>query len=331
MNKISVLGCGRWGSFIAWYLATKKGKEVYSWGPEGDYSYEVLKNTGKNEYVTLSDKIVLTCDLAEAVSRAEIVIISISSQGLRGFIKKILATGDVSDKIFVLCMKGIEVETGERLSQILIEAGISEDKIAVWVGPGHIQDFTAGIPNCMVIDSHNVALKKALADDFKSELIRFYYGNDIIGTEIGAAAKNVMGIAAGVLDGGGISTLKGPLMSRGAREVARLIKALGGNELSAYGLAHLGDYETTLFSHHSHNRMYGEMLVKGQKFEKLAEGVMTAAAMKKLGEKLGVELPITDAVYDICFTDSPLNNAEGKNLCMDIILRLFSRDTKFEF
>ena len=331
MNKISVLGCGRWGSFIAWYLATKKGKEVYSWGPEGDYSYEVLKNTGKNEYVTLSDKIVLTCDLEKAVSRAEIIIISISSQGLRGFIRKILAAGDVSDKIFVLCMKGIEVETGERLSEILIEAGISKDKIAVWVGPGHIQDFTAGIPNCMVIDSHNVQLKKALADDFKSDLIRFYYGNDIIGTEIGAAAKNVMGIAAGVLDGGGVSTLKGSLMSRGAREVARLIKALGGNELSAYGLAHLGDYETTLFSHHSHNRMYGEMLVKGQKFEKLAEGVMTAAAMKKLGEKLGVELPITDAVYDICFTDSPLSNADGKNLCMDIIMRLFSRDTKFEF
>ena len=331
MNKISVLGCGRWGSFIAWYLATKKGKEVYSWGPEGDYSYEVLKDTGKNEYVTLSDKIVLTCDLEKAVSRAEIIIISISSQGLRGFIQKILAAGDVSDKIFVLCMKGIEVETGERLSEILIEAGISKDKIAVWVGPGHIQDFTAGIPNCMVIDSHNVQLKKALADDFKSDLIRFYYGNDIIGTEIGAAAKNVMGIAAGVLDGGGVSTLKGPLMSRGAREVARLIKALGGNELSAYGLAHLGDYETTLFSHHSHNRMYGEMLVKGQKFEKLAEGVMTAAAMKKLGEKLGVELPITDAVYDICFTDSPLSNADGKNLCMDIIMRLFSRDTKFEF
>ena len=331
MNKISVLGCGRWGSFIAWYLATKKGKEVYSWGPEGDYSYEVLKNTGKNEYVTLDKSIVLTCDLAKAVSRAEVIIISISSQGLRGFIRRIAEAADVSQKVFVLCMKGIEVETGERLSEILIEAGISKDKIAVWVGPGHIQDFTAGIPNCMVIDSHNVQLKKALADDFKSDLIRFYYGNDIIGTEIGAAAKNVMGIAAGVLDGGGVSTLKGPMMSRGAREVARLIKALGGNELSAYGLAHLGDYETTLFSHHSHNRMYGEMLVKGQKFEKLAEGVMTAAAMKKLGEKLGVELPITDAVYDICFTDSPLSNADGKNLCMDVIMRLFSRDTKFEF
>ncbi len=331
MEKISVLGCGRWGSFIAWYLSTKKGKKVYSWGPEGDYSYEVLKNTGKNEYVALDERIVLTCDLQAAVDRAEIIIISISSQGVRGFIQKILACGDVSDKIFVLCMKGIDVETGERLSEILIDAGISKDKIAVWVGPGHIQDFTAGIPNCMVIDSYSVELKKLLADDFKSDLIRFYYGNDIIGTEIGAAAKNVMGIAAGVLDGGGISTLKGPLMSRGAREVARLIKALGGNELSAYGLAHLGDYETTLFSRHSHNRMYGEMLVRGQRFEKLAEGVMTAAAMKKLGERYGVELPITDAVYDICFTDSPLNNADGKNMCMDIILKLFSRDTKFEF
>ena len=325
MLKISVLGCGRWGSFIAWYLASKKGYDVYSWGPEEDYSYQVLKSTGKNEYVALDPRITLTCDLKQAVGHADIVIISISSQGVRGFIDKIKAF-NVSDKTFVLCMKGIEVETGERLSEILVEKGISKDKIAVWVGPGHIQDFTAGIPNCMVIDSHNVELKKFLADNFKSDLIRFYYGNDIIGTEIGAAAKNVMGIAAGVLDGGGVSTLKGPLMSRGAREVARLIKAMGGNELSADGLAHLGDYETTLFSRHSHNRMYGEMLVKGEKFQKLAEGVMTAAAMKKLGEKYNVELPITDAVYEVCFHDKAMDGSG-----MDMILKLFSRDTKFEF
>ena len=332
MNKISVLGCGRWGSFIAWYLATKKGKDVYSWGPEDDYSYQILKSTGKNEYVTLDSRITLTSDLQAAVSRAEIIVISISSQGLRGFIRRIRECCDVSDKIFVLCMKGIEVETGERLSEILTGAGISSDKIAVWVGPGHIQDFTAGIPNCMVIDSSNVQLKRALADDFKSDLIRFYYGNDLIGTEIGAAAKNVMGIAAGILDGGGISTLKGPLMSRGAREVARLIKALGGNELSAYGLAHLGDYETTLFSRHSHNRMYGEMLVRGEHFGKLAEGVMTVAAMKKLGEKCGVELPITDAVYDVCFSEEiAKGGANCRQACMDRIAQLFTRVTKFEF
>ena len=300
MQKISVLGCGRWGSFIAWYLATKKGKEVWSWGPEEDYSYRVLKETGKNEYVTLDKSITLTADLSAAVSRAEIVIISISSQGLRGFIQKIKAAADVSDKIFVLCMKGIETGTGKRLSEILVESGISPERIAVWVGPGHIQSFVQGIPNCMVIDSVNEELKISLVDRFKSDLIRFYYGNDLLGTEIGAAAKNVMGIAAGVLDVICVP-LKGPLMSRGAREVARLIKAMGGNELSAYGLAHLGDYETTLFSRYSHNRMYGEMLAKGQRFEKLAEGVATSQAMKLLGEKYGVDLPITQAVYSVCY------------------------------
>lgn len=324
--KISVLGCGRWGSFIAWYLCNK-GYDVYSWGPEGDYSYEVLKTTGKNEYVTLDKRIHLTCDLEEAVKHAEVIIISISSQGLRGFVKRILAY-DVSEKDFVLCMKGIEVSTGARLSEVLTESGISPEHIAVWVGPGHIQAFTQGIPNCMVIDSASDALKRRLADNFKSDLIRFYYGSDLIGTEIGAAAKNVMGIVAGVLDGCGYVSLKGSLMSRGAREVARLIKAMGGNELSAYGLAHLGDYEATLFSEYSHNRMYGEMLVKDKKFEKLAEGVPTAAAMKKLGEKYGVDLPITCAVYDLCYGES---EEDCRGRCLKLLAKLFARDTKSEF
>jgi glycerol-3-phosphate dehydrogenase (NAD(P)+) len=229
-------------------------------------------------------------------------------------------------------MKGIEIATGARLSQILTESGIAPEHIAVWVGPGHIQAFTKGIPNCMVIDSASESLKKRLADAFKSDLIRFYYGEDLIGTEIGAAAKNVMGIVAGALDGCGYSSLKGSLMSRGAREVARLIKAMGGNELSAYGLAHLGDYEATLFSEYSHNRMYGEMLVRGQKFDKLAEGVPTAAAMKMLGEKYGVDLPITGAVYELCYGVQGGKNAEDyKARCLGILAKLFARDTKSEF
>ncbi len=324
--KISVLGCGRWGSFIAWYLCNH-GHDVYSWGPEDDYSYKVLKETGKNEYVELDQRIHLTCDLKEAVERAEIIIISISSQGLRGFMKRITEY-DVSEKNFVLCMKGIEVSTGCRLSEVLTQSGISSDKIAVWVGPGHIQAFTAGIPNCMVIDSANKELKTKLANEFKSDLIRFYYGEDLIGTELGAAAKNVMGIVAGMLDGCGYQALKGSLMTRGAREVARLIKAMGGNELSAYGLAHLGDYEATLFSQFSHNRTYGEMLMQGKKFEKLAEGVPTAAAMKALGEKYGVELPITNAVYEMCYHES----AEGyRQHGEKLLAAMFARDTKSEF
>lgn len=326
--KISVLGCGRWGSFIAWYLCGH-GHEVCLWGEENGDSYTVLKQTGKNEYVTLDPRITLTCDLEKAIAHAEVIIISISSQGLRGFIQRVVKQ-DVSNKNFVLCMKGIEVATGARLSQVLTESGIDAQNIAVWVGPGHIQAFTQGIPNCMVIDSVSDELKRFLADSFRSDLIRFYYGSDLIGTEIGAAAKNVMGIVAGILDGCGYASLKGSLMSRGAREVARLIKAMGGNELSAYGLAHLGDYEATLFSAYSHNRAYGEKLVRGEKFSKLAEGVPTAAAMKALGEKYGVDLPITCAVYDICYGELKQGETYGA-LCEKMLSKLFARDPKSEF
>ena len=318
--KISVLGCGRWGSFIGWYLVNN-GHEVIQWGTAGNHSFDVLKNTGRNEYVELDSRINLCSDLKYAVETSDVIVISISSQALRSFMQRVVEF-DIADKKFILCMKGIEIETGKRLSEVVIESGVSKDNVAVWVGPGHIQAFTKGYPNCMVIDSNNKELVKFLADNLRGDLIRFYYGDDVIGSEIGAAAKNVMGIAAGMLDGGGYTTLKGPLMARGAREVARLIKAMGGNELSAYGLCHLGDYETTLFSEYSNNRNFGEAYVKGQPFKKLAEGVSTAKAMKSLGEKYKVDLPITNAVYNILYENNPP---------MQELLKLFSRSTRKEF
>lgn len=326
--KISVLGCGRWGSFIAWYQATVLKNDVILYGEDGREAYDVLKREGKNEYVALDKSIKLSSDLQYALSESRIIIISISSQALREFMQKVIKY-PVKDKTFVLCMKGIEESTGKRLSEVMTDSGISSENIAVWVGPGHIQSFTAGIPNCMLVDSENVELKKYLAENFKSNLIRFYYGNDLLGTEVGAAAKNVLGIAAGVLDGCGYTSLKGPLMARGAFEVAKLIKSMGGNELSAYGLAHLGDYETTLFSLYSHNRMYGEMLAKGEHFGKLAEGVMTAKAMKELGDRYGIELPITNAVYEGCFLADEFG--KGEHDINHIILKLFDRQIKSEF
>ena len=191
-----------------------------------------------------------------------------------------------------------------------------------WVGPGHVQDFARGIPNCMVIDSSSDDVKNFLVEQFSSSLIRFYYGVDMIGSEIGAAAKNVMGIAAGILDGMGYESLKGALMSRGTREVARLIKAMGGSEMSAYGLAHLGDYQATLFSSHSNNRKFGELLVTGKPYDKLAEGVATSHAMVNLGEKYGVELPICRAVY---------NSVTAKTVPQKAISELFLRSIKKEF
>ena len=297
-ENITLLGCGRWGSCIAWYLDSM-GYSVASWGRENDPIVDELFKNHKNEYVTYPDSIELTHDLTHALNRANIIIISIGAQQVRNLMQNVKKVDGYKTKTYILCMKGIEESTGKRLSQVLTENGVPKKNIAAWVGPGHIQEFTKGVPSLMVIDSTNKKLSAKLVHMFSSSLIRFYQGNDMIGTEIGAAAKNVMGVAAGLLDGSDHEVLKGPLMARGAYEVGKLIKAEGGKLISAFGLCHLGDYEATLFSKHSHNRGFGEKFIQGEKFKKLAEGAYTCGAMLKMAEKHHLNLPITKAVYDV--------------------------------
>lgn len=317
--KVAVIGCGRWGSFIAWYL-DRGGHAVTLYGREGSERMKRFMSARRNEYLELPESVGLTTSLVEATGAGTIVI-SINSQGLAGLVEE-LAALNVRGKTIVLCMKGLEVGTGRRLSQIVEDGLYDDNRVAVWLGPGHVQEFCAGVPNCMVIDSENEEVKRRLVSEFSSSLLRFYYGSDMIGNEVGAATKNVIGIAAGMLDGLGLTTVKGALMSRGTREVARLIAAMGGNELCAYGLCHLGDYEATVFSRHSHNRLFGEMYVQGKKMEKLAEGYYTVLAMMQLAGKYGVELPITAAVYRILYEGA------GANVEFDA---LFSRQLKDEF
>ena len=276
--------------------------------------------TRKNDLLALPLSVTLTTELS-AVNEAETVIISIGSQGLQALMEE-LSVYQLKNKTFVLCMKGLEIGTGRRLSEIAKDNLDASNHVAVWLGPGHVQEFYRGVPNCMVIDSDDEDTKRRLVESFSGDLIRFYYGNDLIGNEIGAAAKNVVGIAAGLLDGLHLGSLKGALMSRGTREVARLICALGGKELSAYGLCHLGDYEATVFSKYSHNRQFGESFAKGEPYHDLAEGYYTVRAMLQLGEKYGVELPICEAVYRILYE----NAAPG-----DVLRDLLDRGLKGEF
>ena len=261
----------------------------------------------KNSLLTLPQSVKLSTDLS-CIEEAEVVVISIPSQALQGLFEEINQYSP-KNKIFVLCMKGIEISTGRRLSEIAKDNLDPSNKVAVWIGPGHVQEFYHGIPNCMVIDSEDQEVKMRLVNEFSSKLIRFYYGNDMIGNEIGAAAKNVIGIAAGFLDGVGLSSLKGALMARGTREVARLIGAKGGNEVSAYGLCHLGDYEATVFSKYSHNRQFGESFVKGEEFGQLAEGYYTVKALVNMGNELGIELPICNRVYEVLYEGKPVMQA----------------------
>lgn len=319
--KISVMGCGRWGTFIAWYL-DHVGHSVKLYGIRGTATYDQLEQTKTNGIVTLSDSMVLTCDKDDAVNSCEVMVISVGAQNLRQFMGE-LQDYDLSDKTIVLCMKGIEDETGKRLTEVVSEfIDPQKTDLAIWVGPGHPQDFIRGVPNCMVIDSYDREVQERLIEAFSGDLIRFYYGSDVIGNELGAALKNVVGIAAGMLDGMDKTALKGALMARGTREVAKLIEAGGGNPMSAYGLAHLGDYQATVFSEFSHNRMFGEKFIKKEPYEQLAEGVATAKAVKILAEKYDIEMPICQGVYEVLYEDKDPQ-------CM--LNDLFMRSIKEEF
>lgn len=318
-KNIFVIGCGRWGTFLAWYL-DKIGHKVSLYGREQSGHMKELFAARKNQYVSLSETIQLTTTYAE-VNKADYIIISVGAQKLQEVVSE-LADNLIQGKAIVLCMKGIEIETGRRLSQIASDTLAYSNHIAVWLGPGHVQEFYRGVPNCMVIDSNNELVKDELIRSFSSELIRFYYGTDLIGNEIGAAAKNVIGIAAGMLEGLDLSSLKGALMARGTSEIARLIVAMGGNASTVYGLCHLGDYEATLFSEHSHNLAFGKSIVRGEKYNQLAEGYDTVKAVRKLGKAYGIELPICEAVYQITH--------EGKEP-KSILKNLFDRSLKNEF
>lgn len=319
MNNITVIGCGRWGSFIAYYLDLI-GKNVTLYGRETSEDFKRFKNTRTNGKVVLKDSLKLESNLKKALEN-DTIVISINSQGVRDLMRELVNVG-IKNKTFILCMKGIEISTGYRLSEVVEEFCDDSNRIAVWIGPGHVEEFVKGVPNCMVIDSKDEKLKEELVSEFSSGLIRFYYGTDLVGNEIGAASKNVIGIAAGMLDGLGLSSLKGALMSRGTVEVSRFIKAMGGNERSAYGLCHLGDYEATVFSEHSHNRMFGELFVKKEEYKSLAEGYYTVKAMMNIAKEKNIDIPICEVVYGILYENK--NPRESLN-------KLFLRSIKKEF
>lgn len=321
MSEISVIGSGRWGTFLAWYAANCCGMErvkIYSRPTSPDFIE--LKETRKNAYLSLSDNMFLYEKVSEVLDN-DFIIISIGSQHLRSLAKE-LNGYNVTGKTFLLAMKGLEEPNATLLSTVMREEIKQPIHIATLGGPGHVQDYMKKVPSCAVIDSDEEEVKDRVIKMLQSDLIRFYYGADFIGNQIGAALKNVIGIAAGILDGLEWYGLKGALMARAPVEVGRFIKHFGGNPMTAYGLSHLGDYEATLFSKHSHNRMFGEMFAKGEGFGKLAEGYYTLKAVKNIADRENINMPICQALYKAVY--------EGADV-KQTIRSMFDRGLKHEF
>ena len=321
MKKISLIGCGRWGTFLGWYAANYgKAEEVWMYDIPTSPNFIELKNTRKNAYLSLSDNMLLFDNLATVLEN-DFIIISIGCQYFRGLCKE-LSGYNLDGKTFLLAMKGLEEPSGDRMLEIMRSEIPQNIHIATLGGPGHVQDYMKGVPSAAVVDSDEEETKDFVIKLMSSSLIRLYYGDDLIGNEIGAALKNVVGLAAGILDGLEWYGLKGALMARAPVEVGRLIKHFGGNPMTAYGLSHLGDYEATLFSNNSHNRMFGEKFARGEDFGKLAEGVPTLKAVKILADKYNIDMPISQALYQAIYE---------KGNIKDIITGLFERSLKREF
>ncbi len=323
MKDISVIGCGRWGTFLAWYTANKckeKIQNVLMYDLKTSPNFIELQNTRKNEYLSLSDNMYLY-DTLDKILINDTVIISIGCQHLRSLAQE-LNNYNLKNKTFLLAMKGLEEPSAKIMHDVFKEEITQAIHIATLSGPGHVQDYMKNVPSAAVIDSKEEETKDYLIKLLQSDLIRFYYGSDLIGNQIGAALKNVIGLAAGILDGLNWHGLKGALMARAPIEVGRFIKHFGGNPMSAYGLAHLGDYEATLFSKYSHNRSYGEAFAKGERFAKLAEGVPTLKAVKLIADKEKIDMPICQALYKAIY-----ENADIK----ETIRYMFERNLKREF
>lgn len=321
MKKISLIGCGRWGTFLGWYAGNCCGfDQVDMYDIPTSPNFLELRETRKNPYLSLSDNMVLH-DKIEEVLGNEVIIVSIGCQHLRSLARQ-LNQYDLTGKTFLLAMKGLEEPGAKTLEQVFKEEVSQNVHVAILAGPGHVQDYMKKVPSCAVIDSYEPETKEFLITTLQSDLIRFYYGTDMIGNQVGAALKNVIGIAAGILDGLGWYGLKGALMARAPIEVGRFIKALGGNPMNAYGLAHLGDYEATLFSPHSHNRTFGEKLAKGEDFGKLAEGVPTLKAVKQIADERNIDMPICQALYKVVYEKADIKST---------IRSMFERDLKREF
>jgi glycerol-3-phosphate dehydrogenase (NAD(P)+) len=296
--RIVVLGAGSWGSTFAALLA-ENGHIVTLVGRDRDQAREIAE-TGRNpRYLRQVDLAqVSACIYADApVSDAELVVVAVPSRAFREVVTK------VPDAMPVLSLvKGLDPASGDRLSKV-----VGPRPVAVLSGPNHAEEIAERLPAAAVIASEDEELAVRMQEAVMSPRFRVYVNTDLVGVELCAAAKNVIALAAGVADGIGIgANAKAAVMTRGLAEMSRLGAAAGARTETFAGLAGMGDLIVTCWSHWSRNRRAGELIACGyspreaeREIATAVEGLSTAPVLRDFGRRLGIELPITDAVCEL--------------------------------
>lgn len=329
MAKIGMIGAGSWGIALS-VLLHNNGHEITVWSALTD---EIAMLTAAHEHkdklpgVKLSEDIVFTTDLAEAVEGKDILVLAVPSSFTRKTahsMKPYVSAG----QIIVNVAKGIEESTLMTLSQVIEEEAPQAD-VAVLSGPSHAEEVGRGIPTTIVVGANSRATAEYIQNVFMSDVFRVYTSPDVLGIELGAALKNVVALAAGIADGLGYGdNTKAALITRGITEIARLGMAMGGKFETFCGLSGIGDLIVTCASMHSRNRRAGILIGQGKSMEEamaevkmVVEGVFSAKAAMGLAKRYQVELPIIEQVNEVLF--------QGKEAAA-AVKDLMIRDKKLE-
>jgi glycerol-3-phosphate dehydrogenase (NAD(P)+) len=310
MSQVAVLGAGSWGTAFAKVLADA-GRDVTIWARRESVA-AAIRDTGTNpDYLPgarLPDRVTATSDAGKAMAGAGIVVLAVPSQTVRGNLADWRAFLD-PDSTLVSLMKGIELGTTKRMSEVVVEtAGVTPDRVVVVSGPNLAPEIAAGEPAATVVACTDIDRAEVVQDAITTPYFRPYTNDDVIGCELGGAVKNVIALAYGIATAMGLGdNTKASLITRGLAETSRLGVSLGADPRTFAGLAGLGDLVGTCSSPLSRNRTFGEHLGRGETLEQAqlavgqtAEGVKSCLAIRDLARAHGVEMPITEQVERVC-------------------------------
>ena len=310
IDKISLLGCGTWGSAVAQLLA-EKGLTVNAWQRDEDKAAKMartLKHPNLTDLV-FNEKIVFTSDLKDTLKNADIIILATPSHSIRELIPGVEFVMK-AQSIIVNLAKGIDLDTLMTMSQLIqVESNIGSDQIVSLYGPSHAEEVVLKLPTTLVAACPKNTTSKTIQELLSTDVLRVYRNKDILGVEIGGSLKNVMAIAAGICDGIGYGdNSKAAILTRGITEMSRLGLVMGAKKSTFSGLSGIGDLLVTALSKHSRNRYVGEEIGRGRSLREvtdnmdmIAEGVNTCRAIPRIIEKYDIEMPIANSVYGILF------------------------------
>lgn len=310
--RIAVLGAGSWGTALAIILANNQ-HYVALWSHKQEYTDDILSKRENPSFlpgITIPPGVNATSDLAAAVDGCDMIVAAVPSQFLRGVIMRLR---DLPyDKLFIVNVaKGIENVTLMTMSEMLRDTlhSIPPGSIATLSGPSHAEEVSRKIPTTVVAASTSLETAKIVQKTFMTPYFRVYASTDLKGVELGGSLKNVIAIAAGIVDGANLGdNTKAALMTRGIAEITRIGVALGAHVQTFAGLSGIGDLMVTCMSRHSRNRHVGVEIGKGRKLDEIlaemvmiAEGVETTKSANALAKKVGVEVPICAEVFKMLF------------------------------